>query len=80
MQYPHMFSSFSIMASVIPTFVTFLAVFITCSNASNHDQCSLSNVEVLSDLIDARINATVAARLEEFIASEEFNTAVREKS
>ena len=68
MWYPCMFSSFIIMARVIPTIVTFLAVFITCSNASDNDQCSLSNVEVLSDLIDARINATVAARLEEFIA------------
>ena len=65
------------MGVVIPVVVTFFAVFfITCSASS---RCSLSNVESLSDLIDARINATVAAKLKEFTATPEFDTAIEEK-
>ena len=65
------------MGVVIPVVVTFFAVFfITCSASS---RCSLSNVESLSDLINARINATVASKLKEFTATQEFDTAIEEK-
>ena len=65
------------MGVVIPVVMTFFAVFfITCSASS---RCSLSNVESLSDLINARINATVASKLKEFTATQEFDTAIEEK-
>ena len=72
------------MASIIPVAVTFFAVFIrfaSVSEAGKASECTLSNVEVLSQLIDARINATVAARVAEFTATleERFDAAVDEQ-
>lgn len=64
------------MVNIIPVVVTVLAVF---SHACSASECLLSNVEILNDLIDERINATIAAKLEELIATEEFNVAVEGK-
>ena len=64
------------MVNVILVVVTFFAVY---SHVCGASECLLSNVEILSDFIDERINATIAAKLEELIATEEFNVAVEGK-
>lgn len=60
------------MTMTIPIAVVFVAVFSTSvhGNTCKSDvcECSLNSVEILSDLIDARINATVVAMVAEFIA------------
>lgn len=62
------------MTMTIPIAVVFVAVFSTRlsvhGNTCESDvcECSLNSVEILSDLIDARINATVVAMVAEFIA------------
>ena len=69
----------------IPIAVVFVAVFSTSvhGNTCESDvcECSLNSVEILSDLIDARINAIIAARVAEFTATteEEFNAAIDER-
>ena len=71
----------------IPIAVVFIiaAVFATSvqGNTCESDdcECSLSSVEILSDLIDGRINAIIAARAAELTAAteEEFNAAIDER-
>ena len=62
------------MASTIQVAVIFFAVFITsvhCNTCDACTQCPISNVEILRNLIDARINAIATARIEEFNATVE---------
>ncbi len=62
-----------------PVTVIIFAVFITSVQGNTCDdcECSLSDVEVLSDLIDARINAQVAKITA--ILEEKFNARVDER-
>lgn len=64
------------------------AIFVTSAHVHGNtcdacDECSLSNIEILHDLIDARINATAAAaRVEELAtasAEERFNATVDDR-
>ena len=73
------------MATIIPVAVTYFAVFIkftSVSVAGEANECTLSSIEVLSQFIDERINATVAARVAEFTAAleESFDTIVDERT
>ena len=73
------------MATIIPVAVTYFAVFIkfiSVSEAGEANECTLSSVGVLSQFIDARINATVAARVAEFTAilEESFDTIVDKRT
>ena len=69
----------------IPVAVVFLAVFAMSASVQGNtcdacDECPLSNVEILHHLIDARINATTAARVKQFTAAEEyFNATVNDR-
>ena len=52
--------------------VAFFALLVACvygNTCDACDECPFSNVEILHDLIDARINATVATRVEELTAA-----------
>ena len=66
---------------VIVVAVTFFAVFIIVSVSGDTSECTLShsNIEVLSQFIDARINAAVNARVTAAIIEEKFNTAVDDR-
>ena len=64
------------------------AIFVTSAHIHGNscdacDECSLSNIEILHDLVDARINATAAAaRVEELAtttAEERFNATVDDR-
>ena len=58
------------MATIVPVAVTFFAVFVLIGSVpGNTNECTFSNIEVLSYFIDARINATVAAIVAEFTAT-----------
>ena len=45
-------------ANVIPIAVTIFTVFIVSGVPSDASQCTINNIEILSQLIDERINAT----------------------
>ncbi len=64
------------MATIVPVAATFFTVFIIASDAS---KCTHSNIEILSHFIDARINATVNARVTAALLEKKFDTAVDER-
>ena len=57
------------MANVIPIAVAIFTVFVVASVPSDASECTLNNIEVLSQFIDERINATVAAIIAEVTAT-----------
>ena len=75
----------TIMAVIFPVAMTFFAVFIagvqgdTCKISPC--ECSFSNIEILSNYIDARISDTVGTIVEEFTETieEKFNATVDER-
>ena len=71
----------STMATMIPAALTFFAVFIIVSVSGDTSECTLShsNIEILSQFIDARINAAVNARVTAATVEEEFNAAVDDR-
>ncbi len=70
------------MATIFPvSVVAFFSVLIVASIPGYASECTISNVEILSDLIDKRINATVTARVAELtaaIAKDRLNATVNE--
>ena len=66
------------MATIIPVAATFFTVFITVSVSGDASECAHSNIEILSQFIDARINATVNARATAALLEEKFDTAFDE--
>ena len=72
------------MAIIITIAVTFFAVFIANVHAGDTCdacECTLSNIEILSQLIDERINATVSERVTTFTATieERVNATIDER-
>ena len=66
----------------VPVAVVFIAVFIAGVRGNTcESDASLSSVEILSDLVDARINAIFAAKVAESTAAVEqrFNATVDER-
>ena len=70
--YIHKFLSWHLyltkMAITVPVAVTFFALIIISAPSNARSECTFSNIEVLSQFIDARINATVAAIVAELTA------------
>ena len=63
------------MVNFIPA-VTFFAVFIVIANVHCYaSECTLSNIDVLSQFINERINATVSTLVAEFTATIEESIA-----
>ena len=69
------------MATLIPTALTFFAVFIIVSVSGDTSECTLShsNIVIISQFIDARINAAVNVAVTAATVEEEFNAAVDER-
>ena len=72
------------MAITLPVAVVIFAVFVASVHGNTCDacdECSLSNVEILHDLIDARISDTAATQAEEFTAAlgEQFTAIVDDR-
>ena len=63
------------MANFIPVMSIFVAFIIIANVPSYASECSLSNIEILRQFIDKRINATVSTLVEEFTTTFEKSIA-----
>ena len=63
------------MANFIPVMTIFVAFIIISPSYASASECILSNIEVLSQFIDERINATVSTLVAKFTATLEKSIA-----
>lgn len=63
------------MANFIPVMSIFVAFIINANVPSYASECSLSNIEILRQFIDKRINATVSTMVAEFTTTLEKSIA-----